>query len=237
MCPVGLPDLLVGVDVVVVRILGGYRSWQDGIDAVLASGVPTVVVSGEQAPDADLMERSNLPAGIALPAHIYLAQGGIDESGQPARLPVRHGADDRRRISPSRPVIPTWGRLERPEAQATGTRRSQCCTTGPSSWPATPRTSRRCARQSKTPAAGRSRCTARRCTGAGAVNQRSPRPLTRMPNSTPLRAIAVTMLLGTPCAASSIALHAAIERLRKKWSLPAMKSIDRGDVAPRRAAS
>ena len=78
MCPVELADLLVGVDVVVVRILGGYRSWQDGIDAVLASGVPTVVVSGEQAPDADLMERSNMPAGIALQAHIYLAQGGIE---------------------------------------------------------------------------------------------------------------------------------------------------------------
>jgi hypothetical protein len=38
-----------------------------------------------------------------------------------------------------------------------------------------------------------------------------------MPNSTPLRAIAVTMLLpATPCAASSIALQAAIDRLRKK---------------------
>ena len=36
---------------VVIRILGGYRAWQDGIDAVVASGVPTVVVSGEQAPE------------------------------------------------------------------------------------------------------------------------------------------------------------------------------------------
>jgi hypothetical protein len=35
--------------------------------------------------------------------------------------------------------------------------------------------------------------------------------------ATPLRAMAVTMLLAaTPCAASSIALHAAIEMFRKK---------------------
>jgi cobaltochelatase CobN len=71
-----LAALLDGVDIVVIRILGGYRAWQDGIDIVAASGVPAVVVSGEQAPDADLMERSTVPAGIAVQTHIYLAQGG-----------------------------------------------------------------------------------------------------------------------------------------------------------------
>jgi len=40
-----LEDLLSGVDLAVVRILGGYRSWQDGIDAVTSSGVPAVLVS------------------------------------------------------------------------------------------------------------------------------------------------------------------------------------------------
>ncbi|WP_445165565.1 cobaltochelatase subunit CobN [Mycolicibacterium sp. Dal123E01] len=73
-----LTELLDGADLVVVRILGGYRAWQDGIDAVVASGRPTVVVSGEQAPDADLMERSTVPAGIAVQTHIYLAQGGTE---------------------------------------------------------------------------------------------------------------------------------------------------------------
>ncbi|TDO11932.1 cobaltochelatase CobN [Mycobacterium sp. BK086] len=73
-----LAELLDGADVVVVRILGGYRAWQDGIDQVVASGRPTVVVSGEQAPDADLMERSTVPAGIAVQTHIYLAQGGVE---------------------------------------------------------------------------------------------------------------------------------------------------------------
>jgi cobaltochelatase CobN len=72
-----LEDLLGGVDIAVVRILGGYRAWQDGIDAVVASGVPTVVVSGEQSPDADLMGHSTIPAGVALQTHVYLAQGGV----------------------------------------------------------------------------------------------------------------------------------------------------------------
>lgn len=73
-----LPDLLAGVDVAVVRILGGYRAWEEGIDAVVASGVPAVIISGEQAPDADLMARSTVPAGIAVQAHVYVAQGGVE---------------------------------------------------------------------------------------------------------------------------------------------------------------
>lgn len=77
-----LPELLDGADMVVVRILGGYRAWEDGIDAVLASGVPAVIVSGEQSPDADLMDRSTVPAGIAVQAHAYLAQGGADNLRQ-----------------------------------------------------------------------------------------------------------------------------------------------------------
>jgi cobaltochelatase CobN len=72
-----LNEQLEGVDLVVVRILGGYRSWQDGIDTVVGSGMPTVVVSGEQAADADLMSYSTVPAGVALQAHVYLAQGGV----------------------------------------------------------------------------------------------------------------------------------------------------------------
>ena len=40
--------------------------------------MPTVVVSGEQSPDAELMGHSTTPAGVALQSHIYLAQGGIE---------------------------------------------------------------------------------------------------------------------------------------------------------------
>ncbi len=75
--PGELDGLIDGAAVVAIRVLGGYRALQRTIDAALASGVPTVVVSGEQAPDADLMERSTAPAGIALQTHVYLAQGGV----------------------------------------------------------------------------------------------------------------------------------------------------------------
>jgi len=77
-----LSELLAGADAVVVRVLGGYRAWPDGIDACLAAGLPVVVVSGEQAPDAELMRRSTVPAGIAMQTHTYLAQGGVDNLAQ-----------------------------------------------------------------------------------------------------------------------------------------------------------
>ena len=81
-----LAELLGGApeppSVVLVRLLGGYRAWPDGIDSIAASGVPLVVVSGEQAPDAELMQRSTVPAGIAVQAHAYLAQGGVENLRQ-----------------------------------------------------------------------------------------------------------------------------------------------------------
>ncbi|MEU8658392.1 cobaltochelatase subunit CobN [Actinoplanes philippinensis] len=73
-----LPALLDGVDLVVVRILGGRRAWEEGLDALLGSGLPVVVLGGEQAPDADLMKLSTVPAGVAADAHTYLAQGGAE---------------------------------------------------------------------------------------------------------------------------------------------------------------
>jgi len=116
-----LDTLLASADIVVVRILGGYRSWQDGIDAVVASGVPTVVISGEQSPDADLMSHSTVPAGVALQAHVYLAQGGVDNLRQlyaflsDTLLMTGFG------FAP--PVAtPTWGVLDRPEKLVDGPR-------------------------------------------------------------------------------------------------------------------
>ncbi|MFI5958724.1 cobaltochelatase subunit CobN [Cryptosporangium sp. NPDC051539] len=71
-----LPALVDGVDLVVVRILGGRRAWEEGLDALLAGPRPVVVLGGEIAPDADLMQLSTVPAGVAAEAHAYLAQGG-----------------------------------------------------------------------------------------------------------------------------------------------------------------
>src|SRR5690349_10332571 len=68
-----LPALLADAEVVVVRVLGGRRYWEEGIDAVLASGKPVVALGGEQAPDAEMMELSTVPAGVAAETHAYLA--------------------------------------------------------------------------------------------------------------------------------------------------------------------
>ena len=73
-----LPPLLEGVDLVVVRLLGGRRAWEEGLDALLAGDRPVVVLGGEQAPDAELMECSTVPGGVCAEAHAYLAQGGPD---------------------------------------------------------------------------------------------------------------------------------------------------------------
>src|SRR5690242_6543632 len=69
-------DVLEGCDLVVVRLLGTPRSWQDGFDTLRATGLPTVVLGGEQTPDAELMALSTVPVGIAAEAHAYLAHGG-----------------------------------------------------------------------------------------------------------------------------------------------------------------
>ncbi|WP_338899727.1 cobaltochelatase subunit CobN [Streptomyces sp. TG1A-60] len=107
-----LPALLDGADLVVVRLLGGIRAWQDGLDLLLADGRPVVVLTGEQAPDAQLMAASTVPVGIAAEAHAYLAHGGPANLEQLARflsdtvLLTGHGFE-----APS--PAPAWGPLER----------------------------------------------------------------------------------------------------------------------------
>ncbi|MCC3773707.1 cobaltochelatase subunit CobN [Streptomyces sp. UNOB3_S3] len=115
-----LPDLLDGTDLVIVRLLGGLRAWQEGLDQLLAGPRPVVVLTGEQAPDAQLMEASTVPVGIAAEAHAYLAHGGPANLEQLARflsdtvLLTGHG------FEPPAPA-PAWGELERtPKPGATG---------------------------------------------------------------------------------------------------------------------
>ncbi len=113
-----LPDLLADASIAVVRILGGYRAWQSGIDTVIASGIPTVLVSGEQAADAELTDLCTVSAGIAVQAHIYLAHGGTDNLRElhaflsDTVLMTGFG------FTP--PVVtPTWGVLARPKPRST----------------------------------------------------------------------------------------------------------------------
>ncbi|MEV4436737.1 cobaltochelatase subunit CobN [Streptomyces sp. NPDC049585] len=115
-----LPGLLEGADLVVVRLLGGIRAWQEGLDVLLAGPRPVVVLTGEQAPDAQLMETSTVPVGIAAEAHAYLAHGGPANLEQLARflsdtvLLTGHGFEP-----PA--AAPAWGELERtPKPGAAG---------------------------------------------------------------------------------------------------------------------
>ena len=59
-----LDELLQGADLVVVRILGGRRAWEEGLDQLLAGTRPVVVLGGEQQPDAELMQHSTVPGGV-----------------------------------------------------------------------------------------------------------------------------------------------------------------------------
>ncbi len=76
--PGDVPELLQDVAFVVVRLLGGRRTWPEGLDAVLAGGLPVVVLGGEAQPDAALQAESTAPAGVAGEALAYLVEGGAD---------------------------------------------------------------------------------------------------------------------------------------------------------------
>jgi cobaltochelatase CobN len=114
-----LPALVDGVDLIVVRILGGYRAWEEGLDALLAGPLPVVLLGGEQAPDAELMRLSTVPAGVAADAHAYLAHGG------PANLAeLHHFLSDTVLLTGHGFAAPeptaSWGRLERTSRRTDG---------------------------------------------------------------------------------------------------------------------
>lgn len=101
-----------GADIVVARILGSPQDLCSGFERIRATGVPLVVLGGEQAPNAALMAESTAPSGVVHEAHRYLAQGGSDNlrelhaflcdtlllSGEPFEAPVE---------------LPKWGTLDR----------------------------------------------------------------------------------------------------------------------------
>jgi cobaltochelatase CobN len=81
-----LPALVEGADVAVVRLLGGKRAWEDGLAALKASGIPTVLLGGETVPDAELMAESSVPAGVVAEALRYLVEGGPENLTELARF-------------------------------------------------------------------------------------------------------------------------------------------------------
>ncbi|WP_067659056.1 cobaltochelatase subunit CobN [Nocardia harenae] len=114
-----LPGLLDGADLVIVRILGGKRAWEEGLAALVAAGVPLVALGGEIAPDAELMELSTVPGGVAADAHNYLAAGGRDNLRE-----LHHFLSDTVLLTGNGfgpPVqLPSWGVLERDPAAVDG---------------------------------------------------------------------------------------------------------------------
>ncbi|MGI5506178.1 cobaltochelatase subunit CobN [Lentzea sp. CA-135723] len=114
-----LPGLVDDVELVLVRILGGRRMWEEGLDWLLACGLPVVVLGGEMQPDAALMELSTVPGGVCAEAHLYLAHGGpanlteLHKFLSDTVLLTGHGF-----AAPA--ATPTWGVLEREETTAEG---------------------------------------------------------------------------------------------------------------------
>ena len=67
--------------VVLVRLLGGRRAWQEGFERLeagcAAAGVPLLAFGGEAEPDAELAAASTAPAGAVTEAFEYLRHGGV----------------------------------------------------------------------------------------------------------------------------------------------------------------
>ena len=124
-----LPSLS-GVDIVVVRLLGGRRAWEEPFDklrvACMTHGVPLVASGGEAALDAELTGASTAPAGVVGEAHRYLVAGGPGNLGNLLRflsdtlLLTGFGFEPPREI----PSVGIWdgAGLGRPGAQRDATR-------------------------------------------------------------------------------------------------------------------
>ena len=90
--PSRLPDgcepqeLATGASMVLVRLLGGRRAWEEGFDRLVVAcrrqGIPLLAWSGEQHVDAELTAASTAPAAIVGEAFEYLRHGGVENLQQ-----------------------------------------------------------------------------------------------------------------------------------------------------------
>ncbi len=108
-----MAETIEGADLVVGRILGSPHDLCSGFARIRETGMPMVVLGGEQQPSAELMELSTVPIGVSAQAHRYLAEGG------PANLAQLHAfLSDTVLLTGEgfeAPVeVPAWGVLERP---------------------------------------------------------------------------------------------------------------------------
>ncbi len=81
---------LAGVDVVMVRLLGGPRAWpgrfRDLRRQCLTAGVPLLAFGGEAAPDAEMTAASTVPSALVAQAFEYLVHGGLGNTEQLLRF-------------------------------------------------------------------------------------------------------------------------------------------------------
>src|SRR4051794_24820198 len=108
----GVAALVEGSALVVVRLLGVRRQFDELLAPLLAGPAPVVVLGGEQLPDAELMELSTVPMGVATEAHGYLAQGGPENLVQLHRFLSDTVLLTGFGFEPPA-VAPDWGVLER----------------------------------------------------------------------------------------------------------------------------
>ena len=111
-----MAETIEGADLVVGRILGSPQNLCTGFARIRDSGMSMVMLGGEQQPNAELMEMSTVPIGVAVEAHRYLAEGG------PANLAQLHAfLSDTVLLTgegfepPAE--LPAWGVLARPTVQ------------------------------------------------------------------------------------------------------------------------
>jgi len=85
------PGVELGVDldevsIILVRLLGGARAWEEGLNQLVSNAadrsIPVVAVGGEATPDAELAALSTAPTGLVSEAHAYLVAGGPANTAQ-----------------------------------------------------------------------------------------------------------------------------------------------------------
>ncbi len=107
--------LLDGVGPVVVRLLGGLRAWEEGLELLLVDGRPVVVRTGEQAPDANDIADSGdyFPYHGGMVATVRALRGTapgayIGDSTRPETVRTRTLVEETSRVFRARVVNPRW---------------------------------------------------------------------------------------------------------------------------------
>jgi cobaltochelatase CobN len=85
-----LDDILDGARVVVIRVLGGRRGWQGGVDRLAERcrerGIALIALGGEARPDAEMTALSTVGSGAVAQVGEYLLSGDVDNVEQMLRF-------------------------------------------------------------------------------------------------------------------------------------------------------